>query len=184
MYWILAAIFLLIALTVPRVRPIAIVGGVILGFMLCWGMVERLRGEGPDTALQRGRPSAPTSAFTAFPLAALGGEGLSIAGNGAPYELRGRIVNNSPDLRLRSFTAEIARRDCYEGALDPSGCVLLWESRQWVDLGLAPGESREFVSQFWTRGDVPRARGEIHDDIRIVAADAVSQSYPISSSTN
>ncbi len=173
MYWFLAAIFLLIALAVPRLRPLGIVGSVILVLMLGWGMLERLRGKETDAVTERGRPSAPTSAVRSFPLTDFSGNELRIAGNGAPYELHGRIANNSSDLKLRSFTAEITRRDCFEGALDPSGCVVLWQSRQWVDVAVAPGESRDFASPFWTRGDVPRARGTIRDEITIVAADGV-----------
>lgn len=172
-YWFLAATFLLIALAVPRLRPVGIVGSVILVLMLGWGMLERLRGTEADTGPERGRPSAPTSAVHSFPLEDFVSEDLRLAGNGAPYELRGRIVNKSSGLRLRSFTAVVTRRDCFEGALDPSGCVVLWQSRQWVEAAVEPGESRDFASQFWTRGDVPRARGSVRDDIAIVAADGV-----------
>ncbi len=173
-YWFLAAIFLLIALAVPKLRPVGIVGSVILVLMLGWGMLERLRVEEPEGGgPERGRPSSPTAAVRSFPLTDFAGDELRIAGNGAPYELHGQITNRSAELRLRSFTAEITRRDCFEGALDPSGCVVLWHSRQWVDVAVAPGESREFASQFWTRGDVPRARGTVRDDIAIVAADGV-----------
>ena len=172
-YWVLAAIFLLIALVVPRLRPVGVAGSVILVVMLGWGMLERLRGKEPEGTAERGRPSAPTSAVRSFPLAELSGEDLRIAGNGAPYELRGRVINRSSDLRLRSLTAQITRRDCFEGALDPSGCVVLWQSRQWVDVGVGPGEDREFASPFWTRGGVPRARGKIQDEVTIVAADGV-----------
>jgi hypothetical protein len=168
-YWVLAAIFLLVALTIPRLRPIAIVGSVILGLMLGWGMLQRLRGAGPQEV--RGRPSAPTSAVSTFPITSLDVQQLRLAGNGAPFELRGQVTNNAENLRLRSFTVEITRRDCYEGALDPSGCVVLWQSRQWVELSLNPGESREFASSFWTRGDVPRARGTVQDQFELVSAD-------------
>ncbi len=169
MYWLLAAIFIVVALTVPRLRPIGIVGCVLLGLMLIWGVVQRVRTGDPDT--QRGHPASPITALGAFPLENLKAESLRVAGNGAPYELRGRMTNTSTNLKLRSFTALIARRDCHQGALDPTGCDPLWQSRQWVELALAPGESREFISPFWTRGDVPRARGTVQDDIQIVAAD-------------
>lgn len=171
MYWILAAIFLLIALAVPKLRLVGILGSVVLGLMLAWGVVQRLRTQPPDTASVRGSPSSPTSAVRAFPLESLDAKDLRIAGNGAPFEVRGHVTNRSPDLRLRSFTVMISRRDCFEGSLDPSGCSVLWESRQWVDLSLAAGESRDFVSSFWTRGEVPRARGRIQDTIDVVAAD-------------
>lgn len=172
-YWVLAAIFLLIALTVPKLRPVGIVGSVILMLMLGWGMIERLMGRDPNVGSERGSPSAPTSAVRSFPLVDLVGTDLRIGGNGAPFELRGHIANRSKDMRLRSFTATITRHDCFEGALDPSGCVVLWASRQWVEVGVAPGEARDFASQFWTRGEVPRARGSVRDDIVIVTADGV-----------
>ncbi|MFL6577074.1 MAG: hypothetical protein ACJ8MR_10670 [Povalibacter sp.] len=176
-YWVLATIFLLIALTVPRLRPIGIVGSVILGLMLAWGVLQRLRGAGPEDV--RGSPSAPTSAVTAFPLTALKAEQLRLAGNGAPFELRGHVTNNATAVRLRSFTVEITRRDCYEGALDPSGCVTLWQTQQWVELMLNPGESREFANSFWTRGDVPRARGTVQDQFEVVAADGQNIAAPL-----
>lgn len=174
MYWLLAAIFILTALTMPKLRPLGIVGCVMLGLMLVWGVVQRMRAQDPAT--ERGHPTAPTSAVGVFPLDALQSQELRIAGNGAPYELRGRLTNASSDERLRSFTAQITRRDCYEGALDPSGCMTLWQSQQWVELSLAPGESREFSSSFWTRGDVPRAKGVVKDEIEIVAADGQAAS--------
>lgn len=174
-YWFIAAIFLLIALAVPRLRPVGIVGSVILVLMLGWGMLERLRGKETEDVPERGRPSAPTAAVRSFPLTDFSAEDLRIAGNGAPYELRGRVANQSAELRLRSLTAQITRRDCYEGALDPSGCVVLWQSRQWVEVAVAPGDSRDFASQFWTRGEVPRARGTVRDEIAIVAADGAPQ---------
>ena len=90
-YWVLAAIFLIIALAIPRLRPIGIVGCVVLGLMLGWGMLQRLRGAGPEE--ERGRPSAPTSAVATFPIAALQTQELRLAGNGAPFELRGQLTN-------------------------------------------------------------------------------------------
>lgn len=171
MYWILATVFLLIALAVPKLRPVGIGGCVVLGIMLVWGMLQRLSGDAPDSASTRGSPTAPTTALQPFPLQALETSNLHIAGNGAPFELRGHAANASTDMRLRSFTVRITRRDCFEGALDPSGCVLLWQSTQWVELPLAAGEGREFASSFWTRGEVARARGRTEDDIEVISAD-------------
>jgi hypothetical protein len=171
-YWVLAAIFLSIALAVPRWRPIGIVGSVLLGLMLGWAMLQRLRATSSDEI--RGSPSSPAAAVVVFPLDALDAEELRLLGSGAPFELRGRISNKSPLHRLRSFTVEITRSDCYEGALDPSGCVVQWRTRQWVELSLEPGQTREFANTFWSRGDVPRARGTLRDTIKLVAADGQS----------
>lgn len=168
-YWVLAAIFLLIALAIPRLRPVGIVGCIVLGLMLSWGMLQRLRQE-PAPA-ERGSPGSPALIARPFPLEAIGVTKLSLSGNGAPFELRGHIANESRDMRLRSFTVEITRRDCFEGALDPSGCAILWQGQQWVELALAPQESREFFNPFWARGEVQRVRGTPRDEIRIVAAE-------------
>lgn len=171
MYWVLAAIFLLVALAVPKLRPIGIVGSVILGLMLGWGVLQRLRSQEPGDLPVRGSPASPATVSSPFPLTDLQVANLHLSGSGAPFELRGHITNESAQMRLKSFTVEIARRDCFEGALDPSGCAVLWQSRQWVELTLPPGTDREFSSSFWARGDVPRVRGTIQDEIRVVAAE-------------
>lgn len=168
-YWVLAGIFLLIALTNRRLRPLAIVGCVVLGLMLSWGMLQRLRSQEPPAL--RGSPASPALTARPFPLDAVNATQMKLSGSGAPFELRGHITNESRDMRLRSFTVAITRRDCFEGALDPSGCEILWQGQQWVELALAPQESRDFSNPFWARGEVQRVRGTTRDEIRIVAAE-------------
>jgi hypothetical protein len=128
-YWILATIFILIALVVPRLRPLGLIGCVLLGAMLLWGVIGRLRG-GDDAdepvVPQRGRPTSPATVLQPIALDLVVTDGLQLTGGGAPYELSGRIQNKSEAL-LRSVTVLVTRRDCYEGALDPSGCVVLWQ---------------------------------------------------------
>lgn len=170
MYWILATIFLLIALAVPRLRPVGIFGCIVLGLMLSWGMLQRLRSQDPDTP-PRGSPASPGLIVRPFPLEAIRATNLRLSGTGAPFELRGHVANDSREMRLKSFTVTITRRDCFEGALDPTGCVILWQGQQWVDLALPPQRSREFSNPFWARGEVARVRGTIRDEIRIVAAE-------------
>jgi hypothetical protein len=173
-YWVLAAIFLLIALTLPRWRFVGVTGTVVLVLMLGWGMLERLRDTDPADAAGRGSPAAPTAAVRPLPLTSLKAVNLRLTGSGAPFELRGHVTNLSSGMRLKSFSVQIERRDCYAEALDPSGCVTLWTGRQWVELALNPGQDREFSSSFWARGEVPRSRGQIRDEILIVAADGES----------
>lgn len=170
MYWVLATVLLIVAFAVPRLRPVAIAGGIVLGLMLGWGMLQRLRSQEPAELPARGSPTSPASVNAPFPTDRLEAIQLRLTG-GAPFELQGHIANESTDMRLKSFTVTIVRRDCYEGALDPSGCVVLWQGQQWVELAVAPGEGREFSSPFWTRGEVPRVRGTIRDEIEIVAAE-------------
>lgn len=176
MYWILATIFILIALVVPRLRPVGIIGCVLLGAMLLWGVVERLRGgnAGDDepVAQQRGRPTSPAAALQTISPDLVVVDNLQLTGGGAPFELGGRIENKS-DALLRSVTVLVTRRDCYEGALDPSGCVVSWQDRHWVPVSVPPGQSRDFSISVWMRGASPRARGArgtLKDSFEVVAA--------------
>jgi hypothetical protein len=172
-YWILAAVFIVIALTHPRLRPLGVVGCVILGAMLGWGMLQRLRGDDPNqtpAAQQRGKPMSPAAALRSVPLTMVAAEELRMSGSGAPFELRGRIVNNTNDVMLRSVTIRVSRRDCYEGALDPSGCVRLWQDEHWIAVGVPAGQSRDFVESIWMHGNAPRPRGTVQDSFELIAA--------------
>jgi hypothetical protein len=173
MYWILATIFIVIALSQPRLRPLGVVGCVVLGTMLAWGVVQRLRSEDPDrppAAQPRGRPASPAAELRSGPLTMVLAENLHLSGGGAPFELRGRIVNNSSDITLRSVTIRLIRRDCYEGAVDPSGCAKLWQDDRWIAIAVPAGQSRDFVEAIWMRGNAPRARGTVQDTFELIAA--------------
>lgn len=172
MYWILATIFILIALAVPRLRPVGIVGCVLLGAMLTWAVIQRVSDTDDDSrpkVQQRGRPTSPATAVQVIAPDQVLIEDLQLTGGGAPFELRGRIENRS-DVLLKSITLQVARHDCYEGALDPSGCVVLWQDRHWISIAIPPGEAREFSSAVWMRGAAPRARGTVKDSFEVVAA--------------
>jgi hypothetical protein len=171
-YWILATIFIVIALAVPRYRPVGIVGLVLLGAMLTWAMVQRLRAPADDDrpqVQQRGRPSSPAAVVQIIMPDQLSVAGLQMSGSGAPFELQGRIENKSNAL-LKSITLLVTRRDCYEGALDPTGCAVVWQDRHWISIVIPPGEARDFSSQVWMRGAAPRVRGTLKDSFEVVAA--------------
>jgi hypothetical protein len=171
-YWILATIFVLTALTVPRLRPVAIAGCVVLGALLAWGVAQRWRGNEPgegQEVQQRGRPTSPAEVLQTVPPSEVSVSSLVMTGKGAPFELRGRLENRS-DLQLRTITLLITRRDCYEGALDPSGCAVLWQDRHWISVSVPPHEARDFASSIWMRGTAPRPRGKTQDTFEIVAA--------------
>jgi hypothetical protein len=171
MYWVLAAIVVFITLAVPRLRPIGIAGCVILGLMLLWGVVQRW--QSPDTSaptVERGRPTTPAATLQAMDIEAIDASNLKLSGSGAPYVLAGTIANRAREQRLKSVTILATRRDCYEGALDPSGCVILWQDRHWVDVTVPPGEQRDFSVSIWSRGAAPRPRGDIRDEFQLVAA--------------
>lgn len=171
MYWILATIFVLIAFAVPRLRPIGVIGCVLLGAMLLWGVVERLRDGNEDEPVvhQRGKPTSPATVLQPVALDAVVVDDLQLTGGGAPFELTGRIENES-DVLLRSVTVLVTRRDCFEGALDPSGCVVLWQDKHWMPVSVPPQQTREFASSVWMRGAAPRARGTLKDSFEVVAA--------------
>jgi hypothetical protein len=171
-YWILATIFILIALAVPRYRPVGIVGCVILGAMLTWAVVQRLRAPADDDrpqVQQRGRPTSPAAVLQIITPEQVRVGNLKMSGGGAPFELQGRIENRS-DALLKSVTLLVTRRDCYEGALDPSGCAVVWQDRHWISIVVPPGEARDFSSQVWMRGAAPRIRGTLKDSFEVTAA--------------
>jgi hypothetical protein len=161
----------LIALAVPRLRPVGVIGCVLLGAMLLWGVIGRLRGgdENEPVVQQRGRPTSPATVMQPIAPDQLVVEQLQLTGGGAPFELRGRIENKS-DAVLRSVTVLVTRRDCYEGALDPSGCVVLWQDKHWVPVSVPSGQARDFATSVWMHGTAPRARGTLKDSFEIVTA--------------
>lgn len=171
MYWILATIFIVIALVVPRLRPVGVIGCLILGAMLSWGVIQRLRGGDDDEpkVQQRGRPTSPAAALRTVSPSQLVVDNLRLTGGGAPFVLSGRIENKS-DVLLKSVTVLVTRRDCYDGALDPSGCAVMWQDRHWLSLSIPPEQTREFTISVWMRGAAPRARGAIKDSFEVVAA--------------
>ena len=169
MYWILAAFCLLLALTVPRLRLAGIVGCVLLGSMLGWGMIQRWRTPAPALPA-RGVPVSPGIVVGALPLEVVSLSGLQLSGGGAPFQLSGRVANQSADRLLKSVTVQMTRRDCFAGALDPSGCDLLWQTQQWISLSVPPQQDRQFAISFWAHGSAQRARGTVADSFKLVAA--------------
>jgi hypothetical protein len=171
-YWILATIFILVALVVPRLRPVGIIGCVVLGALLTWGVVQRLRDGGDrdePKVQQRGRPTSPAAVVQVIAPEQVEVQGLQLTGSGAPFELRGRIENRSNAL-LKSITLLVTRHDCFDAALDPTGCAVLWQDRHWISIAVPPGQARDFSSSVWMRGAAPRPRGTIKDSFTVVAA--------------
>lgn len=169
MYWILAAFCLLLALAVPRLRLAGIVGCVLLGSMLGWGMIQRWRAPAPPLSA-RGVPVSPGIVLGAFPLESVSATELQLSGGGAPFQFSGRVANRSADLLLKSVTVRMTRRDCFAAALDPSGCDLLWQTQQWIALAVPPQQDRQFAISFWAHGSAQRARGTLADSFKVVAA--------------
>jgi hypothetical protein len=171
-YWILAALVLLLTLAVPRLRPAGIIGCVILAGLLIWGMVQRWNVAPSRGAPQqeRGAPASPAAARVAIAPALVDLSEARLTGSGAPFELRGAIKNGSPDSQLRAFTIQIVRKDCHAGALDPSGCATLWQTRQWINVTVPPEQTRLFAVSIWAHSTIPRGRGTVQDEFTVVSA--------------
>ena len=179
MFWAFAAIvlILLLTITISNRGVVRIIGGIALAALLAVGLVQRLSNRaGPDG--ERGKPSSPAAVVSAMPLEAIKLDELALSGNGAPFELRGLIQNSSSDTRLRSITLQIVRRDCFEGALDPSGCIVIWQDQHWVQADVPPQGERRFAGSFYAHTNVPRPRGTMKDEFRLIAASGHPEQSP------
>lgn len=154
----------------PRARPAAVVGCVVLGAMLLWGVVQRWNEPGSAPTVERGRPTTPALQLQSVPIEVLEVTGLTLSGGGAPYRLSGQVKNGSENLRLKSLMLDISRSDCHAGALDPSGCVVRWRARHWVEVTVPPRETRAFEVAIWARGEAPGQLGTVRDEFKVVAA--------------
>lgn len=174
MFWAFIAIIsvTLLIITLNSRGVARVIGGVLLAGLVVFGLLLRLGSKNETEAEQpaRGRPTSPAVAITAMPLEAIEVAELQLTGGGAPFELRGEVRNKSDSMQVRSITLSIARRDCYEGALDPSGCVVLWEDQHWISLHVPPESARRFASSFFARTPIARVRGTLKDEFRVVAA--------------
>jgi hypothetical protein len=172
-FWAFAACILIIILTITISNRgvVRVIGVIVLAALLVVGLAQRLSNRGdPHPDGQRGKPASPGAAIAAVPLDEIKVDELKMSGSGAPFELRGSIHNASTDMRLQSLTLRIVRRDCFDGAIDPSGCVLIWQDQHWIKVDLAPQSERKFATSFYAHTNVPRARGTIKDEFKLVAA--------------
>jgi hypothetical protein len=172
-FWAFAAsvLIILLTITISNRGAVRIIAGIALAALLVVGLAQRLANRsGPDPEGQRGKPASPAAVVSALPLEQIKLDELKLSGAGAPFEVRGTILNASADMRLRTLTLRIVRRDCFEGAIDPSGCVVIWEDQHWFPVDVPPQGERKFVSSFYAHTSVPRARGTIKDEFRLVTA--------------
>lgn len=172
-FWVFIAVIAitLLAITLTNRGVVRVIGGVLLAGLFVFGVVLRLANDpGPDSERMRGKPASPVAAATAIPLDAIKVDELKLSGGGAPFELRGHIQNLSADTHIRSVTLRVVRRDCYEGALDPSGCVVVWQDQHWISVNVPPDSERSFAASFYARTPVSRLRGTLKDEFRLVAA--------------
>jgi len=167
--WLLALVLVIVAISIVGIRRVGLAVALALGALLILAIVRRLTTEPmPDADLARQQlPSTPGVPVVSVPLDAVQALGLELSGSGAPFDFSGRIVNSSTELTLASITFNLERLDCYEQALDPSGCEVLWRGEKTVYLTVPPGEERRFAIAVWARDSVPKARGNRRDVFEI-----------------
>lgn len=170
--WLLALVLLIVAISIVGIRRVGLAVALALAALLVLAVIRRLTTEPmPDADLARQQlPSTPGVPVVSVPIDAVQALALDLSGSGAPFDFSGRIVNNSTDLTLVSITFDLERLDCYEQALDPSGCEVLWRGEKTVYLTVPPGEERRFAIAVWARDSVPKARGSRRDVFEIASA--------------
>jgi hypothetical protein len=173
MYWIIAVLVLVLALTVPKFRRAGVIIAVVLLALLGWAIQRSSPWTPTPEATQQREASRPFPGPVndSPPLSAVSAERLQLTGGGAPWTLAGRLTNTSQRFRVTSVTLKIERRDCYADAPDPSGCVLQWQGSETVFVDIPPGEWREFSSAIWLHGGLSRTRGETRDAFQVTNVD-------------
>ena len=166
--WIPAVILLVVLTLILGVKRIWTVLALVAVGLFAIAVYRRLATT-PEEAVENA-PSAftPAAAIESLPPARAIVSDLTITRSTAPWEFRGTVLNRSDDHTLLSATIRITRRDCYEGAMDPSGCVLLWEGSKRVNLQTPPGQQQPFAESISPHGSVPRAQGQIKDEFQLV----------------
>jgi hypothetical protein len=173
MYWVIAALALVLAFAVPKFRRAGVIVGVVLLALLGWA-IERSNPWAPSPEATQEREasrSLPGPRTDSPPLNAVSAQQLQLNGSGAPWTLTGRLTNTSQRYRISAVTLKIERRDCYPAAPDPTGCVVQWQGADTVFVSLPPGEWREFSSPIWLHGSLPRTHGETRDGFEITAVE-------------
>lgn len=175
MFWFFAALSILaiVSITVSHSGRVRTAGSILLVALAAWGLYLRLTRPAGEMPV-RGQSESPAAEVAAIALESVHATDLVLTGGGGPFELRGRISNDSRTTRLESVTLNLLRRDCHAGALQPDGCDIIFQDQHWIPLTVPSGESREFATAIWAHSPVPRARGTIKDEISIAAASGSS----------
>jgi hypothetical protein len=72
--------------------------------------------------------------------------------------LSGRVLNSSPEWRLREMTIELTLHDCPDDEIPLEDCAVIGESRALARPDAPPGQTRAFIARF-TFANVPEAAG-------------------------
>ncbi|MET0657524.1 MAG: hypothetical protein ABW110_05130, partial [Steroidobacteraceae bacterium] len=166
--WVPAVILLVVLTLILGVKRIWTVLALVAVGLFAIAVYRRLATTPDETAETAPATLTPAAAIESLPPDQATVRDLTITGSNAPWDFRGTILNRSGNYILLSATIRIARRDCYEGAMDPSGCVVLWEGSKRVNLQTPPDQQQQFVESISPRGSVPRAQGQVKDEFQLV----------------
>jgi hypothetical protein len=80
--------------------------------------------------------------------------------------LTGRVLNASPDWRLREMTLAVTLRDCPDADIPPDDCPVIGEASAVVRPDTPPGQLRGFTARF-VFANLPEVAGVLRWDWRI-----------------
>jgi hypothetical protein len=146
---------------------------VLLCALLGLALYQRLTVPQSTDLAPRGKSAPPATINQLVPVTSLELSDVALSGGGAPFQIRGKLANHDARLTVSSITLRTTRRDCFEGALDPSGCVVIWQDQHWIRWSVPAQQAREFVETIWAHTPVPRARGTIKDEFDLIEATGV-----------
>lgn len=172
MFWIFAALTLsiILAVTITQRGPVRTVAAVLLVALLGLALYQRLIVPPSTNLAPRGKSAPPTSLSQPVPITSLALSDVALTGGGAPFEIRGKITNSDAQLTVSAITLRTTRRDCFAGAIDPSGCVVIWQDQHWIRWSVPAQQTREFVETIWAHTPVPRVRGTVKDQFELIEA--------------
>jgi hypothetical protein len=98
---------------------------------------------------------------------------LDLERTGLGATLTGRVLNGSPDYRLRDMTLTVRLRDCPEPEAEPATCPVIAEARAIARPDVPPGQLRGFSAHF-TFANVPPLTGTLRWDLDVAATRATS----------
>lgn len=164
--WVPALILLVVLTLILGIKRIWTVLGLVVVCLFAIAVFRRLT-TAPEEAVEKPPTFTPAAAIESLPADQAQADDLSISGSTAPWAFRGTIINHNKEHTLLSATIRITRRDCFEGALDASGCVVLWEGSKRVNLEIPPGQQQQFLEAISPHGSVTRAQGTLKDEFQL-----------------
>jgi hypothetical protein len=169
--WLVALAILVVVVALVGLRRFGLAAGLFAAALFALAVYKRLATPPmPDVeVMRRNPPATPGSILNRVPVELVDGD-IAITGGGAPFTFAGTVTNRSNEYIVTSITVQARRLDCYEAAIDPSGCDVLWQREKWIDVRVPPQESRRFSVSDWARDTQPRPKGAVRDEISIVRA--------------